>query len=80
MAAVRAPPLLSRLILAGFIWIFLFAAVYLLLESLGLWSSLPAPLTRGIDLATGLILLGTLVAHLLLATGALPAPEESARD
>jgi hypothetical protein len=81
IAGVRASPLLSRLILAGFIWVFLFAAVYLLLESVGLWSRLPGPLTRGIDLATGLVLLGALVAHLLLAMGALPpSPQDSARS
>jgi hypothetical protein len=66
-------PLLSRLLLFGFIWIGLFAGAYLLLDSLGVWSSLPVPLTHGLDMATGAILLLALVGHLLLATGSLPA-------
>jgi hypothetical protein len=80
---MKNTPLLSRLILFGFLWIFLFAAAYLLLDGLGIWSSLPAAITRGVDVATGVILLAALVGHLLLATGGLPAadrPAESRRS
>jgi len=64
---------LSRLLLFGFIGIGLIAGTYLLLDSLGIWSSLPVGLTHGIDIATGVILLLALAGHLLLATGSLPA-------
>ncbi|HSS44963.1 MAG TPA: hypothetical protein VLO07_06440 [Thermoanaerobaculia bacterium] len=66
-------PLLPRLLLLGFVWIGLFAGAHLLLDSLGVWASLPVPLTRGIGVATGLVLLLALLGHLLLAAGALPA-------
>lgn len=65
-------PLLSRLLLFGFVWIGLFAGTHLLLDSLGVWSTLPVPLTHGVDVATGVVLLLALVSHLLLATGSLP--------
>jgi hypothetical protein len=63
---------LARLILFGFVGIFIVAAGYLLLDTLGVWSRLPAGLTYGIEVMTGLILLFVLLGHLALATGALP--------
>lgn len=66
------PPLLARLILGGFIAVFAFAAAYLLLDAFGIWPRLPARLVRGLELATGAILLATLVGHVVLATGGVP--------
>lgn len=63
---------LARLLLGGFVAIFALAAVYILLDSLGVWNRIPFSLTRAIEWLTGLILLGTLAGHLLLATGRLP--------
>jgi hypothetical protein len=65
-------PLLARAILSGFLFLFAFAATYLLLDSLGVWAKLPSSLTHGVGVLSGLILLGTLVGHLALATGRLP--------
>jgi hypothetical protein len=70
-------PLLSRLLLLGFVWIGLFAVAHLLLDSLGVWSILPVPLTHGVEIVTGVILLLMLVGHLLLATGSLPSAGSS---
>ncbi|MGH9441030.1 MAG: hypothetical protein ACRD16_02025 [Thermoanaerobaculia bacterium] len=65
---------LGRGMLLGFVWIFLFAAAYLLLDSLGLWQSLPPSLARGVDLLTGAVLAFELLGHLALTTGRLPEP------
>ncbi len=71
-------PLLARAILSGFVFLFAFAATYLLLDSLGVWAKLPPGLTHGVETLSGLILLGTLLGHLLLAGGRLP-PETVGR-
>jgi hypothetical protein len=68
---MKASPL-ARLIVAGFIAIFVFAGAYLLLDAFGIWPRLPAPLTHGAEVLTGLILVLALLGHLALATGALP--------
>lgn len=65
-------PLLARAILSAFLFLFAFAAAYLLLDSLGIWERLPAGLTHGVAVLSGLILLGALVGHLALASGPLP--------
>jgi hypothetical protein len=65
-------PLLARLILWAFLAIFAFAAAFVLLDSLGLWQRIPASASRGMEVLTGLILLGALAGHLILATGKLP--------
>jgi hypothetical protein len=70
---------LGRLVVFGFVGVFLFAAAYLLLDSFGVWPRLPAALTKGVDIATGLVLLAALGAHLLLAAGKLPAPDGPGR-
>jgi hypothetical protein len=67
------PPLLARLTLGGFLAVFAFAASYVLLDAFGVWPRLPAALVRGLELATGAILLATLAAHLVLASGAIRA-------
>ena len=64
--------LLARLILWCFLSIFAFAGAYLLLDSLGVWPRIPASVSQGMEVLTGLILLGALVGHLALATGKLP--------
>jgi hypothetical protein len=64
---------LARLILFGFVGILTVAASYLLLDTLGVWSRLPAVLTHGIEVLTGLILLFVLLGHLALATGVFPS-------
>lgn len=69
---MKQTPLLGRILLAGFVWIFLFAFVYLLLDSLGVWQALPPALTRAADLTTGAVLAAELVGHLVLASGRLP--------
>ena len=69
---MKAPPL-ARAILSGFLYLFAFAATYLVLDSLGVWRKLPSGLTRGAEILSGLILLGTLVGHLALASGRLPS-------
>jgi len=71
-------PLLARAILWGFLFLFGFAAAYVLLDSIGLWARLPVGLTRGVEIVSGLILLGTLLGHLGLAAGRLP-PETVGR-
>lgn len=71
-------PLLARAILFGFLFLFAFAATYVLLDSLGIWGKLPLAVTRGVEVLSGLILLGTLLGHLLLAGGRLP-PETVGR-
>jgi hypothetical protein len=71
-------PLLARAILSSFFFLFAFAATYLVLDSLGLWEKLPAGLTHGAEILSGLVLLGTLLGHLGLATGPLP-PETVGR-
>jgi hypothetical protein len=60
---MKNAPVVSRILFWAFIWIFAFGGGYVLLDTLGLWSSLPVPLTRAVD-----------IAHLVAATGALPAP------
>lgn len=69
---MKDAPLIPRLMLFGFLWIFLFAAAYVLLDSLGLWTGLPSGIRTGIDLATGAILVLTMFGHLLAASGAVP--------
>ncbi|HXM76993.1 MAG TPA: hypothetical protein VN971_09465 [Thermoanaerobaculia bacterium] len=64
--------LLARLVLGGFLAIFAFAGAYLLLDSLGVWPRIPASVSKGMEVLTGLILVGTLAGHLALATGKLP--------
>ena len=71
-------PLLARAILFGFLFLFAFAATYVLLDSLGIWGKLPLAVTRGVEVLSGLILLGTLLGHLVLAGGRLP-PETFGR-
>ena len=71
-------PLLARAILFGFLFLFAFAATYVLLDSLGIWGKLPLAVARGVEVLSGLILLGTLVGHLVLAGGRLP-PETFGR-
>jgi len=63
---------LAKLILLAFVCVFISAGGYLLLDALGVWPRLPDGLTRPIEVVTGLILLLALIAHLVLATGALP--------
>jgi hypothetical protein len=72
------PSLLARLIVAGFIAIFVFAAAYLLLDAFGIWPRLPARLTHAAEVLTGLILLLALLGHLVLATGDLPVERADA--
>ncbi|MFY9549814.1 MAG: hypothetical protein WAU32_01575 [Thermoanaerobaculia bacterium] len=67
------PPLLARLVLASFVWIFVLAATYLLLDAFGLWARLPVGLTHAVEVGTGLILLFVLLAHLGLSAGGLPS-------
>jgi hypothetical protein len=64
--------LLARLVLGGFLAIFAFAGAYLLLDSTGVWPRIPASVSKGMEVLTGLILVGTLAGHLALATGKLP--------
>jgi len=64
--------LLARLILGGFLSIFALAGAYLLLDSLGVWPRIPASISKGMEVLTGLILVATLAGHLALATGKLP--------
>ena len=64
--------LLARLVLGCFLAIFAFAGAYLLLDSLGVWPRIPASISKGMEVLTGLILVGTLAGHLALATGKLP--------
>jgi hypothetical protein len=64
--------LLARVVLGGFLAIFAFAGAYLLLDSLGVWPRIPASVSKGMEILTGLILVGTLAGHLALATGKLP--------
>jgi hypothetical protein len=66
-------PLLARAILSGFLFLFAFAATYLVLDSIGVWERLPSGLTRGVEIVSGLILLATLLGHLFLSSGRLPA-------
>lgn len=63
---------LARALFVAFVVLFLFAAAYLLLDSLGVWERLPGGLTHGVAVVSGLILLATLVGHLALASGRLP--------
>ncbi len=63
---------LARALLVAFVVLFAFAAAYLLLDSLGAWERLPGGVTHGLAVVSGLILLGTLVGHLALASGRLP--------
>ena len=72
------PSLLARLIVSGFIVIFVFAAAYLLLDAFGVWPRLPAGLTRGAEVLTGSILAFALLGHLALATGSLPVGRSDA--
>lgn len=66
-------PLLARALLLAFILLFAFAGSYLLLDSLGVWEKLPPGLARGAAILSGLILAATLLGHLALASGRLPA-------
>jgi hypothetical protein len=70
---MKNAPVVSRILFWAFVWIFVFGGLHVVMNALGLWSNLPASLTRTVDFATGCVLLGTLVAHLVAATGALPA-------
>jgi hypothetical protein len=63
---------LGRVLLFGFLWIFLVVCSYLLLDTLGIWRNLPVGLTHAVNVATGLVLLGELVGHLVLVSGRLP--------
>jgi len=63
---------LARALLLGFVWVFTFGFAYLLLDSLGVWQTLPPVLTRTIDLMTGAVLAAELAGHLVLTTGRLP--------
>ncbi len=63
---------LGRALLLGFVWVFLFGFAYLLLDSLGVWQTLPLEVTRTVDLITGAVLAAELVGHLVLTTGRLP--------
>jgi hypothetical protein len=72
-------PLLARTILSAFLFLFAFAAAYLVLDSLGLWERLPPAAARGVAILSGLILFATLVAHLALASGRLPSDAISRR-
>jgi hypothetical protein len=69
---MKTPPL-ARLLLFGFLFLFAFAATYLLLDSTGAWTKIPATLARGLEIFSGLVLFGALIAHLALASGRLPA-------
>jgi hypothetical protein len=69
---MKQAPLLGRVLLAGFVWIFFFAFVYLLLDALGVWQTLPPALTRAADLMTGAILAAELAGHIVLASGRFP--------
>lgn len=71
-------PWLARAILSGFVFLFAFAATYLVLDSLGLWEKLPLGLAHGAEILSGLVLFATLLGHLGLATGRLP-PETVGR-
>ena len=68
---MKTPPL-ARALFVAFVVLFLFAASYLLLDSLGVWERLPAGLTHGLAILSGLILLATMLGHLALASGRLP--------
>jgi hypothetical protein len=63
---------LGRTLLLGFVWVFAFGFAYLLMDSLGVWKTLPPAVTRTIDLMTGAVLAAELVGHLVLTTGRLP--------
>lgn len=63
---------LARALFVAFVVLFVFAALYLLLDALGIWPKVPGGFTRGLAILSGLILLGTLVGHLVLASGRLP--------
>jgi hypothetical protein len=67
------PSLLGRLILWGFVAIFVYSVAYVLLDAFGIWPRLPPRLIRGSEVLAGSILLFALLGHLVLATGALPA-------
>ena len=66
------PHPLARLLVAGFVAIFLFAAAYLLFDAFGILPRLPVMLTHRVEILTGLVLLLALLCHLALATGRLP--------
>lgn len=69
---MKNAPLLGRLIVLGFVWVFAMAALYVVFEGFGVWQGLPPGLTKAADLATGAVLFLVLVAHLLLASGPVP--------
>jgi hypothetical protein len=75
---VKNAPLLGRALLLGFVWIFFFAFAYLLLDSLGIWQTLPPALTRAVDLTTGAVLAAELLGHIVLSSGRLS--DERATD
>lgn len=58
----------ARVLLLGFMAVFAVGVFHVALASLGLWQQLPAGLVRGIDVATGLILLFELIGHLAILT------------
>jgi hypothetical protein len=60
---------LGRALLLGFVWIFVFGFSYVLLDSIGVWATLPGGLTRAVDVLTGVVLAAELVGHLALASG-----------
>jgi hypothetical protein len=60
---------LGRALLLGFVWIFVFAIAYVLLDGFGLWQKLPASLTQAFDVLTGAVLLFELFGHLGLSAG-----------
>jgi hypothetical protein len=60
---------LGRALLLGFVWIFVFAIAYVLLDAFGLWQELPGNLTQAVDVLTGVILLFELFGHLGLSAG-----------
>jgi hypothetical protein len=63
---------LARALLLGFLFIIFLTCIYLLLDFLSVWGKLPAGLTRAIWVVVGLVLLGELIGHLALMSGALP--------
>jgi hypothetical protein len=76
---MKKTPLLVRLLLLAFLWFGFFAASYLLLDSLGIWVKLPAGLTNGLAVFTGLVLVFALAGHLVAATGRVSVTEDGGR-
>src|SRR5450759_1462919 len=55
-SAMKNAHWLGRALLLGFVWIFVFAIAYVLLDAFGLWQRLPATLAQAIDVLTGAVL------------------------